>query len=263
VTIYEPLELERTNSAVIPTRSSLSGRPIRASRPVSQTRATQAVLDPVVSTPSVSTAPSATVGRSAGSRLKRLVDILGAAVGLLLLAPVLVAIGLLIRLDGSGPALYRQVRVGLGGRRFSIVKFRTMYCDAEERLAELKRHNEMSGPLFKLAADPRITPLGRVLRKFSLDEFPQLWNVLRGHMSLVGPRPALPREVSSYCDKAARRLEAVPGMTGAWQVGGRSTLEWQAGLDLDIHYVDNWSLRYDFVILLKTIRAVVRPVGAY
>jgi lipopolysaccharide/colanic/teichoic acid biosynthesis glycosyltransferase len=202
-------------------------------------------------------------GRSAARRVKRGVDVAGALVGLILLSPMFLAIALLIRLDSAGAPLYRQVRVGRDGRAFSIVKFRTMHLDSEVRLAELKRRHQADGPLFKLEVDPRVTRVGAVLRRFSLDEFPQLWNVLRGEMSLVGPRPALPCEVATYCPRAARRLDAVPGMTGPWQVGGRSTLQWEEGLALDLDYVDRWSLGYDLVVLLKTVRAVLRPVGAY
>jgi lipopolysaccharide/colanic/teichoic acid biosynthesis glycosyltransferase len=138
-----------------------------------------------------------------------------------------------------------------------------MHRDSDAQLAALKEAHQGDGPLFKLENDPRITGVGRHLRRFSLDELPQLWNVLRGDMSLVGPRPGLPCEVAAYCDKANRRLEVKPGMTGAWQVGGRSTLEWQEGLDLDLHYIDHWSLAYDARILVKTASAVIRPVGAY
>ncbi|ARC57547.1 putative sugar transferase EpsL [Frondihabitans sp. 762G35] len=201
--------------------------------------------------------------RSAARTAKRGVDVLGALVGLILLFPVFLAIALLVRLDSAGSPIYRQVRVGRDGRAFSIVKFRTMHLDSDARLAELKRRHRADGPLFKLEADPRVTPVGAVLRRFSLDELPQLWNVLRGDMSLVGPRPALPCEVATYCARAARRLEAVPGMTGPWQVGGRSTLTWEDGLALDLDYVDRWSLGYDVVVLLKTVRAVLLPVGAY
>jgi lipopolysaccharide/colanic/teichoic acid biosynthesis glycosyltransferase len=203
------------------------------------------------------------LGRSSRSAAKRGVDVVGAGVGLLLLLPFLAVVGLIVALTSPGGAIYRQTRVGLDGQYFSMVKFRTMRSDSEAHLERLKAAADLAGPLFKLADDPRITPVGRILRRFSIDELPQLWNVLRGDMSLVGPRPALPCEVDAYCDRALRRLDATPGMTGAWQVGGRSTLDWESGLDLDLHYVEHWSLRYDAVLLLKTVRAVVAPVGAY
>ncbi|ROQ36758.1 lipopolysaccharide/colanic/teichoic acid biosynthesis glycosyltransferase [Frondihabitans sp. PhB188] len=201
--------------------------------------------------------------RSSDSVPKRAVDLAGSAFGLLLLLLPMLVVAAVIRLTSRGPAIYRQERIGLDGRPFEILKFRTMYADADRRLDELKKRTTIEGPLFKMIDDPRITPVGRVLRRFSIDELPQLVNVLLGDMSLVGPRPALSCEVDEYCARAVRRLEAVPGMTGAWQVGGRSTLSWEAGLDLDIHYVDNWNLRYDVVILARTVRAVVLPVGAY
>lgn len=200
---------------------------------------------------------------SSESIAKRVVDLVGALIGLVLLSPLLVVVAIVIRLSSPGAALYRQERVGLDGRVFSIVKFRTMHVDAEERLAALKAQGSFAGPLFKLENDPRITRVGRVLRKFSIDELPQLWNVLMGDMSLVGPRPALQCEVDEYCPRALRRLEAVPGMTGAWQVSGRSDLTWEQSLDLDIGYIDGWSNGVDARILLATVRAVVRPVGAY
>ncbi|BDZ51681.1 hypothetical protein GCM10025867_39220 [Frondihabitans sucicola] len=218
----------------------------------------------VLTRPDVTTAhPTFRSGDSATSGVKRAIDLLGSGLGLILLLPLLVVVALLVAVTSRGGALYRQTRVGLDGQTFSMVKFRTMRSDSEDHLARLKEGAERDGPLFKLVDDPRITPVGRILRRFSIDELPQLWNVLRGDMSLVGPRPALPCEVDEYCPRALRRLEATPGMTGAWQVGGRSTLGWQAGLDLDLHYVQHWSLRYDAVLLVKTVRAVITPIGAY
>jgi lipopolysaccharide/colanic/teichoic acid biosynthesis glycosyltransferase len=223
-----------------------------------------------ISRPETFARPSSTTEQSSGTQrrsacrsVKRFIDVVGSLVGLVLLLPLFLVIGLLVAFDSPGAPLYRQERVGRGGRAFSIVKFRTMHLDSEARLAELKRRHATDSPLFKLKADPRVTRVGAVLRRFSLDEFPQLWNVLRGDMSLVGPRPALPCEVATYCERAARRLETVPGMTGPWQVGGRSTLDWEEGLALDLDYVDRWSLGYDAVVLLKTVRAVLRPVGAF
>ncbi|PZF57702.1 sugar transferase [Curtobacterium sp. MCSS17_008] len=194
---------------------------------------------------------------------KRAVDVLGASIGLLLLAPVFVAVALAIRIDDGGPVVFRQQRVGRGSRLFSICKFRTMCVDAEDRVAELSAENEGAGPLFKIRQDPRVTRVGAFLRRSSLDELPQLWNVLTGAMSLVGPRPALPCEVAAYEDFADRRLLVTPGITGLWQVSGRSDLDWAEGVRLDLHYVENWSFLHDVAILARTIPSVLRSRGAY
>ncbi len=194
---------------------------------------------------------------------KRLLDVVGAGFGLLLLAPVLAVIALVIRLDDRGPVFFRQTRVGRGGAEFSILKFRTMCVDAEARMAALQAVNQGAGPLFKMKDDPRVTRVGAFLRKTSLDELPQLWNVLTGSMSLVGPRPALPREVALYQDFADRRLLVTPGITGLWQVSGRSDLDWAEGVRLDLHYVENWSFLHDLVILARTVPSVLRSRGAY
>ncbi|OEI69037.1 hypothetical protein Cus16_1532 [Curtobacterium sp. ER1/6] len=196
-------------------------------------------------------------------RGKRLLDVVGATAGLVVLAPLLAAIALVIRLDDGGPVFFRQRRVGRGAQEFSILKFRTMCVDAEARIAELAAGNEGSGPLFKLQRDPRVTRVGAFLRRTSLDELPQLWNVLTGSMSLVGPRPALPSEVAVYEDFADRRLLVTPGMTGLWQVSGRSDLDWAEGVRLDLHYVENWSFLHDLVILARTVPSVLRSRGAY
>ena len=199
-----------------------------------------------------------------GIRLvKELVDRLGALALLALFGPVLLAIALLVRMTSRGPVLFRQVRVGRDGREFRIVKFRSMYVDAEARLAEVRHLNEHDGVLFKIRDDPRVTPVGRWLRRFSLDELPQLLNVLAGQMSLVGPRPPLPQEVAAYAADVRRRLAVKPGMTGLWQVSGRSDLPWEEAVRLDLRYVENWSLSLDLVILLRTMTAVVRSSGAY
>jgi len=168
-----------------------------------------------------------------------------------------------VRLDSAGPVLFRQLRVGRYGREFQIYKFRTMHVDAERRLAELRHLNEQDGVLFKIRDDPRVTRVGRHLRRLSLDELPQLFNVLGGTMSLVGPRPPLQREVAAYPADARRRLAVRPGMTGLWQVSGRSDLPWEEAVRLDLHYVENWSLTLDLVILLRTLTAVWRGAGAY
>ncbi|MFF5072493.1 sugar transferase [Micromonospora olivasterospora] len=195
--------------------------------------------------------------------VKGFVDRAAASVALALALPVLVAIALAIKLDSRGPVLFRQTRVGQGGREFGVFKFRTMVVNADALLAELAARNETDGLMFKMRDDPRVTRVGRVLRKWSLDELPQLVNVLLGQMSLVGPRPPLPSEVARYDGDVARRLLVKPGMTGLWQVSGRSDLSWEDGIRLDLYYVENWSLAADLTILWKTFGAVVRSRGAY
>jgi exopolysaccharide biosynthesis polyprenyl glycosylphosphotransferase len=187
------------------------------------------------------------------------------ALGLTIAAlPVLVAIGIAIRLDSPGPVLFRQTRVGARGETFSMLKFRSMGVDAEQRLAELASAADAGNTvLFKMRRDPRITRVGGFLRRYSLDELPQLINVLRGEMSLVGPRPPLPVEVAGYESDAVRRLRVRPGLTGLWQVSGRSDLSWDESLRLDLWYVDNWSLVLDLQIIVRTARAVLRGKGAY
>lgn len=194
---------------------------------------------------------------------KRLFDIAAAGLLLLLAAPAMIMVGLFIKLDSAGPVLFRQERVGIEGNHFYMLKFRSMVLDAEARLEELARQNEGSGPLFKMKKDPRVTRFGGFLRRFSIDELPQLLNVLSGSMSLVGPRPPLPREVEAYENDVRRRLLVKPGLTGLWQVSGRSNLSWQDSVRLDLYYVENWSLAGDLVIILRTARAVFRSTGAY
>jgi exopolysaccharide biosynthesis polyprenyl glycosylphosphotransferase len=195
--------------------------------------------------------------------VKAVVDRAVAAVAVLLLAPVLLALALAVRLDSPGPVLYRQERVGVSGTRFTILKFRSMAVDADRRLAELLDRNEGDGLLFKMRQDPRVTRVGRWLRRFSLDELPQLFNVLGGSMSLVGPRPPLPGEVERYDSSVSRRLLVKPGLTGLWQISGRSDLSWEEAVRLDLRYVENWSLALDALILAKTARAVLSHSGAY
>ncbi|HEX6873873.1 MAG TPA: sugar transferase [Micromonosporaceae bacterium] len=201
---------------------------------------------------------------SGGRRVvKALFDRTGAAALIIALLPVLLAVALAIRLTSGGPVLFRQVRVGRAGEPFTMIKFRTMCGDAPARLAELRVRNDCDGVLFKVRADPRVTPVGRWLRRFSLDELPQLFNVLAGQMSLVGPRPPLPEEVARYPEDARRRLVVRPGLTGLWQVSGRSDLPWAEAVRLDLRYVENWTLTLDLVILLRTLTAIIRPSGAY
>jgi exopolysaccharide biosynthesis polyprenyl glycosylphosphotransferase len=186
-----------------------------------------------------------------------------AALMLLVLAPLLIGICLTIRHDSPGRAIFSQTRVGRDGRNFTMYKFRTMSDGADAIVEELSDHNESDGLLFKMRQDPRITGIGAVLRKFSLDEVPQLMNVVLGHMSLVGPRPALPVEALQYCRDARRRLDVKPGLTGLWQVSGRSDLSWDETVRLDACYVDNWSPALDASILLRTVQAVLTHRGAY
>ena len=186
--------------------------------------------------------------------------------GLLLLVVALPVLGLLVlvvRIDSPGPGLFRQVRIGRDGTPFVMYKLRTMTVDADRALDALLASNEGSGLLFKIHDDPRVTRVGRLLRRTSLDEMAQLINVVRGEMSLVGPRPALPTEVAQYDDVELRRLAVRPGITGLWQVSGRSDLSWDSGMSLDLHYADNWRLRGDASILARTFGAVVRRRGAY
>jgi exopolysaccharide biosynthesis polyprenyl glycosylphosphotransferase len=193
---------------------------------------------------------------------KRALDLAGAAAGLVLAAPLMLLIALAIKLDSRGPVLFRQERIGLGGKTFPMLKFRTMVPNAEQLASELWARNDLDGPLFKMRHDPRITRVGRVLRRFSLDEIPQLWNVLRGEMSLVGPRPALPSEVTSWSPKLHQRLMVKPGITGMWQVNGRSESSFEDYTRLDLYYVDNWSLLTDIAILAKTVPVVMTSRGA-
>lgn len=195
--------------------------------------------------------------------LKRLLDVAVSGTAILLLLPFLVVIGLAVRLDSAGPAIFRQERVGRNGSTFTMLKFRSMAIDAEERLAALTAQNEGAGLLFKMKDDPRVTRVGRFIRKYSLDELPQLWNVLVGDMSLVGPRPPLRREVDGYESHVHRRLYIKPGLTGMWQVNGRSDLSWDESVRLDLYYVENWSLTGDLVILWRTARVLLHPTGAY
>jgi exopolysaccharide biosynthesis polyprenyl glycosylphosphotransferase len=197
--------------------------------------------------------------------IKALSDRLGAVVALVALTPLLAVCALAIRFDrhSPGPVLFRQIRVGRHGRPFVMYKFRTMRDDAEDLLADLRALNEHDGVLFKLREDPRISRIGGFLRRYSLDELPQLVNVLRGEMSLVGPRPPLPDEVAAYPEDMRRRLVVKPGLTGLWQVSGRADLPWEEAMRLDLRYVENWTLTLDLIILMRTASAVMRAGGAY
>jgi exopolysaccharide biosynthesis polyprenyl glycosylphosphotransferase len=199
----------------------------------------------------------------AGGWVKRAFDLVVAGAILLVLAVPMLVCALVVKLADGGPVFYRQSRVGLHGDLFDMIKFRSMVVGADRLRTVLESSNELDGVLFKIREDPRVTAFGRFMRRYSIDELPQLLNVLRGDMSLVGPRPPLPTEVEQYERDVHRRLLVRPGMTGLWQVSGRSDLTWSESVRLDLYYVDNWSLVTDVVIMLKTIRAVVRSSGAY
>ncbi|WP_273833218.1 sugar transferase [Guptibacillus sedimenti] len=196
--------------------------------------------------------------------LKRLVDILGAASGILLLAPIYIIVAMLIKVeDSQGPVLFKQKRIGKNGKEFNMYKFRSMVSNAEELLIDLLEQNESTGAMFKMKKDPRITKVGRFIRKTSIDELPQLWNVLKGEMSLVGPRPPLPREVAQYTEYDRNRLLVVPGCTGLWQVSGRSDIGFQEMVELDLLYIKNRSLYFDIKIMFKTIGVLAGSKGAF
>lgn len=196
--------------------------------------------------------------------IKRLIDIAASAFGLILLAPLFLAVAIAIRLESPGPVMFTQLRVGRWGRLFRMYKFRSMYIDAEKRKKILAAENEMAGGvLFKMKHDPRITRAGRLIRKASIDELPQLWNVLIGDMSLVGPRPPLPSEVDQYSLADRRRLEVIPGITCIWQVSGRSDIPFAEQVELDVQYIESQSVLNDFKILLFTVPAVLLGRGAY
>jgi exopolysaccharide biosynthesis polyprenyl glycosylphosphotransferase len=194
--------------------------------------------------------------------VKRVFDVVVSATVLLLLAPLLLGIAIAIKRESPGPVLFRQRRVGLNGREFDLFKFRSMHLDAEAQLARLKALNEASGPVFKMRHDPRVTRVGQFIRKTSLDEFPQFWNVLRGEMSIVGPRPPIPDEVRQYQRWQRRRLSVRPGITCTWQISGRSDISFERWMELDLEYIDNWSLLGDLQIFARTIPAVLSARGA-
>lgn len=195
--------------------------------------------------------------------VKRMMDLVGASIGLALLAPLLALTALLIKLEDGGPVFFRQLRVGRHGKPFPMYKFRSMRMDAERLKETLKDQNESGWILFKMRRDPRITKVGRIIRKLSIDEMPQFWNVILGDMSLVGPRPPVPSEVEQYSLDQRYRLEVKPGITCLWQIGGRSLLSFEEQVALDKLYIESQSLRTDLIILLKTIPAVISGRGAY
>jgi exopolysaccharide biosynthesis polyprenyl glycosylphosphotransferase len=227
---------------------SLSSR-IATSRVIQTGDLSRLVLSPIPHTP-------------LALAMKRITDVVISAIGLVLTSPLFVIIGLAIKLDDGGPVFFSQERAGLHGRTFKMYKFRSMVVDAEQRRNELLHLNEMSGPVFKVRNDPRVTRVGRFLRKTSLDELPQLWNVLKGDMSLVGPRPPLPSEVDQYDYHHRRRLSVKPGITCLWQISGRNNIDFDRWMDLDMAYIDNWSYWQDWKIIFRTIPAVLKRDGA-
>ncbi|WP_442886261.1 sugar transferase [Chloroflexus sp.] len=197
------------------------------------------------------------------ARLKRVLDVTVASMAIVLTSPIMLITAILIKLESPGPVIFKQVRVGKDGEHFYCYKFRSMYVDAEQRQRELQTKNEADGPVFKMKHDPRVTRVGRVIRKLSIDELPQLFNVLKGEMSLVGPRPALPSEVARYTYEQLGRLHAIPGITGLQQVSGRSDLDFKRWVELDLQYIAEQSIWKDIEILLRTIPAVLLGRGAY
>lgn len=195
--------------------------------------------------------------------LKRTLDVTVASVAIVATSPLMLGTALAVKLESPGPILFRQIRVGKDGEHFECYKFRSMYIDAEQRKAELMAQNEADGPVFKMKNDPRITRVGRIIRKLSIDELPQLFNVLKGEMSLVGPRPAVPSEVARYTYEQLGRLHAIPGITGLQQVSGRSNLDFKRWVELDLQYISEQSIWKDLEILAKTIPAVIFSKGAY
>lgn len=195
---------------------------------------------------------------------KRMADILFSVGGIIVLSPLFVLLAVAIKLEEpSGTILYKQERLGRRGRKFLIYKFRSMCMDADQKLAQLKKYNEVGGAMFKMKHDPRVTRVGRLIRKFSLDELPQLFNVLRGEMSLVGPRPPLPHEVEQYSEYDKQRLYVIPGCTGLWQVSARNEVGFEEMVELDLKYIQKSNLLYDFTLILKTVKIMVLPNGAY
>jgi exopolysaccharide biosynthesis polyprenyl glycosylphosphotransferase len=242
------LEGHHVQMAVVPSLSDISSGRI--------------MMRPVGGLPLVHVEQPQSLGASRS--LKRAFDLVGAAASLVLTLPLVVGVAIAIKLHDGGPVLFRQTRVGRDGDLFECLKLRSMVVDAEAQLPGITHLNDdPEHVLFKAQRDPRVTPVGRFIRRYSIDELPQLWNVLAGDMSLVGPRPALPAEVRRYSSDVQRRLHVRPGMTGLWQVSGRSDLSWEDTVRLDLYYVDNWSLVQDLSIVLKTLHAVLGSRGAY
>mgnify|MGYP003605188710 CR=1 FL=1 len=245
-------------------RLARSSRGVRLeiASPVTGVRPSRLHLSTLPELPAVAvSAPASPTG--ARAFFKRLLDLSLAVPAVIVLSPVFLVVSAAVRLTSNGPAIFSQRRVGRDGQTFVMYKFRTMYTDADKRLVELQENNEGAGPLFKMTNDPRITRVGRILRVTSLDELPQLLNIVLGGMSLVGPRPALPQEVAQYNEEARKRLRVKPGLTGPWQVGGRSNLSWDESIRLDVGYVENWTISGDIVLMFRTVSAVLARRGAY
>lgn len=238
-----------------------AGVPVRLVPDLFQLSLNRVELDSFYGVPLIGVRAPVIAGRQ-GS-IKRAIDVIVSGFGLVVLSPLAALVALAIRLETPGPVFFRQTRIGRHGTPFTCYKFRSMTRDAERERAALEERNEASGPLFKIRDDPRLTRVGRVIRRLSVDEAPQLWNVLLGDMSLVGPRPPLPEEVARYEDWHRRRLESAPGLTGLWQVSGRSELTFDEMVMLDLYYAENWSLGLDLQILLRTFPTVLRGTGAF
>jgi exopolysaccharide biosynthesis polyprenyl glycosylphosphotransferase len=261
---HEPLAVDDEQTAVaddLVRRLVAAGVPFRVPAAMFED-AYCAARDAGISGLSVAETPT---GKSESARwaAKRALDVALAGAGLVVSLPIMAVAAAAISIDSPGPVLFRQERLGKWGRPFTIIKFRTMVADAEERLERLLSHDEGDGPHFKMRDDPRVTRVGAVLRRWSIDELPQLFNVLRGDMSLVGPRPPLPREVADYGPSDLCRLRGKPGITGMWQASGRKELTFDDMVRLDRYYIEHWSLRLDLRILLKTVKVVFARRGAY
>ena len=207
--------------------------------------------------------PAKVNGRPVYHTVKRVIDILASAFGLIILSPLFLFLIIRIRHEDGGPAFYSQERIGKDGKPFKMWKFRSMVVNADQMIDQLEDQNEIEGAMFKIKDDPRITKIGHIIRKYSLDELPQLWNVLIGDMSLVGPRPPLPSEVEEYTDYDKQRLLVMPGCTGLWQVTKRNDADFDEMVELDLEYINKSSLWFDFNILLKTVGVVIHPNSAY
>jgi exopolysaccharide biosynthesis polyprenyl glycosylphosphotransferase len=254
-------EVRADDVATAATAARRTGVDLWISANLPQILATRLSVQPIGKAMAVSVSPVTLTGTQALT--KRAFDLVVGTIALVALSPVILVAAIAVATGSRGPVLYRQTRLGHRGRPFTMLKLRTMVRDADARLPEVAERNEAADPLFKIARDPRITRVGRVLRRFSIDELPQLLHVLRGTMSLVGPRPPLPREAERYEERHFDRLEVRPGITGLWQVSGRSDLSFEDYVRLDVFYIENWSVAYDLFILLKTVQAVLLGRGSY
>jgi exopolysaccharide biosynthesis polyprenyl glycosylphosphotransferase len=273
--VLTAIDLVRADTVAVVSHPDLSGHALRQLSWALEERGVELLVSPgivEVAGPRLSIRPFAglsllhlerPVFRGTRRVIKVMFDYALATALVIALSPIMLVLAAVIRATSQGPALFRQTRVGTQGREFTVYKFRSMVTDAEARLSDLVHQDEGNGVLFKMRSDPRVTRVGNLLRRYSLDEIPQLLNVLRGNMSLVGPRPPLPSEVAGYSADEIRRLRVRPGMTGLWQVSGRSDLTWEESLRLDLRYVDNWSMSLDLSILWRTFRAVIKGSGAY